>query len=300
MEKHAPIVITSVTDFTHPQDTAGCRCVRGGAGTRDDPFVIGWWEIETGGGNGISIGREEGMGVYVKLTNLEIAGADEGHVGISLIGMNYSKVENSTITGTQIAVNLFVSGFIQMSYVNVERSSLGVKVETSSDNLILSNSFTSCELAIWIRGPNNRVIQNRITSCYKGVNLDGDGGRAANDNVVEGNIITDGGDEGYGIALYRAHNNQITGNRVERMGRFGGIILAEPSNGNSVSHNTVHQNKGSGIYVIPGSSKNTITFNVVQGNGDGVSSFDLYDESNPGLNVWANNQYNTRNRNDIG
>jgi parallel beta-helix repeat protein len=301
MEKHTPIIIGSVGDLTRPEDTAGCRCVRGGSGTRDDPFIIGWWEIEVNGSYGITIGvsREVGLGVSVKLTSLRIEGsADQGYVGIALTLMSYSEIENSTIIDSRIAVSLYESDHNQISQLNVQRCATGVMLETSGDDSLLNSSISSCGVAVWVRGPSNRVSQNRISTCSAGINVDGDGGRSANANVIEGNTITDGSPEAYGIALYKVGGGLVTGNTVARMG--WGIALADSSNGNTISHNTVFENKRSGIYVSSGSSNNTITSNGLHKNGDGISSFDLHEENDPGLNVWKSNQFDTRNRDDIG
>lgn len=101
-------------------------------------------------------------------------------------------------------------------------------------------------------------------------------------------MVTDSG--GYGIAMWRARNCVVKGNNVTRNG--AGITLTDESENNIIDGNTLTHSEGNGIAICGNSSNNIVKQNVAIGNGDGVTTFDLFDSSVN--NAWQNNTYVTK------
>lgn len=129
-----------------------------------------------------------------------------------------------------------------------------------------------------------RVMNGTVTSFDAGVAILGGSGNTvtrlrALDNVGSGE--TDFGD---GIAISSSPGNVISRNLVQRNGPFSGIgVFGAPSIGNQIDSNAVQRNnvrlpdapnQDDGIRLEPGTSRSTVTNNLVEGNGlDGIAVF---------------------------
>src|SRR5579859_4821790 len=100
VNSHSPITIQSNSDF------ANCTCVTGGMGTQANPFIIGPWAINTGGGVAVSVDGTNVTASFV-LNNLKISGTSTGtDTGIVLnhINPNGTQTIIAEVYGTQTSV----------------------------------------------------------------------------------------------------------------------------------------------------------------------------------------------------
>jgi parallel beta-helix repeat protein len=280
---HSNVIIGRDSDFTTVGAEWGCRCVRTGSGTERDPYVISGWTLNASASDGISI---SGTSAHFVIREVTIYG-NLMHTGILLNRVKSARIEGCLIRGNFVGVYAFSTANLAFINNTVQNNQYGIRLEASNKNLLSANEFVGNELAIFVRGSGNVLKNNRVArSTFGAINIDGTGG-SADDNLIEANVVTDGG---YGIAMWRARNCVIRGNNVTRNGV--GITLTDASENNIIDGNTVTHSGGNGVAVEGNSSNNIVEQNVAIGNGDGVSTFDLLDSSVN--NVWQNNTYVTK------
>ena len=113
VNSHSPITIQSNKDFTN------CACVTGGTGTQANPYIIGPWAINTGGGVAVSVNGTNVTASFV-LNNLKISGTSTGtDTGIVLNHINPK--------GTQTIV-----AEVYGVQTSIQNANVGILVENSS------------------------------------------------------------------------------------------------------------------------------------------------------------------------
>jgi len=280
---HERITIQDSGEFTMPGTGSGCECVRSGSGSSSEPFVISDWEISASGDNGISISW---TGVHFVILNVHVnvTAADNGAV---LRGVANGTIQASSFYGG--GISLYNSNAISILNNTITGGEFGILLEASDDNTISGNRLDQVrEVGIFVRASHNRVESNYVTDgSYGGINIDGTTG-FGNDNHIVNNVVE--GNIQYGLGLWEAQNNSIQGNVVSENGV--GIMMILSSTKNIVEQNNVAKNVADGIVADEQSIGNRIMGNTVTGNGNGVTSFDLHDESSG--NLWSDNTFNTR------
>lgn len=280
---HSNIIIGRDSDFTTVGAEWGSRCVRTGSGTERDPYMISGWTLNASASDGISI---SGTSAHFVIREVTIYG-NLMHTGISLNRVENARIEGCLIGGNFVGVYAFSTANLAFTNNTVRNNQYGIRLEASNKNILSANEFVGNELAIFVRGSDNVLRNNRVArSTFGAINVDGTAG-SAKDNLIEANVVTDGG---YGIAMWRAENCVVRGNNVTR--NEVGITLTDESDNNIIDGNTVTCSGGNGIAIVGKSSSNIVKGNVAIGNGDGVSTFDLLDSSVN--NVWQNNTYATK------
>lgn len=286
---HGPIVISGPEDFTAPGAGFGCECVRQGSGTQADPYVIAGWVIRASTAHGILIIETS---THFVIRDVSIYGEASVFNGMTLQHVENGRIETSTVTGNSDGISTLSSSNLTIVNNNVTNNGVGVHLEVSHKNIVQGNSVSdNREMGIFVRGSYNRIVNNTVArNGFGGINIDGTIPQAVFD-VVSGNIVTENG--GYGVGLWVAANSVVSDNIVSGNGEYGGIGLSEMSYNNTVTRNLVERNSGNGISVLEGSSANNIVLNRAKGNGDGASTFDLFDDASGSGNVWSNNDFDT-------
>jgi parallel beta-helix repeat protein len=279
-------VIEEDADFTPVGAGKGCECARAGSGTERDPYVISNWVINASGSDGISV---FGTNSYFVIQRVQVQG-DTLSTGINLDQVENGRVEESFIANNYFAAYVFQSSNVQFINNTIEENAYGIQLEDSSSNRILLNHFNQIgQVAIFVRGPENIVTGNIVRGAFGAINIDGTGGGANHDNLVDQNSIAN--TTTYGIGVWRSARTIIRSNMVTS-GQGVGITLADTSSNDTVEKNQVTANKGGGIVLGPETSNNLIRGNTAKRNGDGVSLFDLEDTGTG--NTWQNNSYDTK------
>jgi parallel beta-helix repeat protein len=280
---HERIVVRDSSEFTIPGTGSGCECVRSGSGSSSDPFVISDWKINASGGHGISIAWTAAhfivLNVYVNVTGI--------HEGAVLRNVANGTIQASSFSGGGIL--LYNSNAISILNNTITGGKFGILLEASDDNTISGNRLGRIlEVGIFVRASHNLVDNNYITDgSYGGINIDGMTGFGS-DNRIVNNIVK--GNIQYGLGLWEAQNNSIRRNVLSENGV--GIMLTSSCTKNLVEQNRVVNNAADGIFSDEQSTGNKIIGNTVTGNGNGVTSFDIHDESSD--NLWLGNTFNTR------
>ena len=249
-----------------------------------NPFVISDWKINASGDNGISISWTAVHFVILNV-HVNITGAHDGAV---LRGVANGTIQASSFYGG--GISLYNSNAISILNNTITGGEFGILLEASDDNTISGNRLDRIrEVGIFVRSSHNLVEGNYVTDgSYGGINIDGTTG-FGNDNHIVNNVVE--GNIQYGLGLWEAHNNSIQRNVISENGD-GGIMLISSSTKNIVEQNNVVNNVADGIFADEQSIDNRIMGNTVSGNGNGVTSFDLHDESSD--NLWFDNTFNTR------
>ncbi|MHA2330545.1 MAG: right-handed parallel beta-helix repeat-containing protein [Candidatus Hodarchaeales archaeon] len=127
---------------------------------------------------------------------------------------------------------------------------------TISNNILLYNDIN-------INGNHNTVINNTVSgNSGAGICLGG-----ANYNTLLSNYLSNNGD---GISLEESDNNMLANNtifnnkKIEEWSGGGGLGLG--GNNNIISSNSIHDCDTIGIWTVPGTTGNTITGNTVYNN----------------------------------
>ncbi|WP_321423208.1 chitobiase/beta-hexosaminidase C-terminal domain-containing protein [uncultured Methanobacterium sp.] len=147
-------------------------------------------------------------------------------------------------------------------YINPANTNLPALVITSNASGSLIQGFiingTVNNSGVSFDSANNvTLVNNTITGNYVGVKLWNSGNNTISNNTVSGNGWS-------GICLDTSNGNKITGNTLT--GNQEAVFIANSSH-NNISSNNALNNIYNGISLISGSNQNTITQNLVQGNG---------------------------------
>jgi parallel beta-helix repeat protein len=233
---------------------------------------------------------------HIVVARVELHGASLDRNGLYFYNVANVIVRDCRISGYLNGISAFGSSNLEFTNNTVTRNGYGIVLETSDSNKLIANRFDgNTEIGIFVRASSNLVKDNSATgNGFGGINVDGTAG-PANENQLEGNIVSD--NEVYGIGVWRGGHNVLKQNKVTH-NKIVGIMLTDQSTNNTIEANIVSNNTGSGITLIDGSSGNTIRGNMARGNGDGINYFDLYDAVLG--NIWQNNTYDTKKPESIG
>jgi len=283
---HQRIVVTEDGEFTAPGTGTGCECVREGYGNSSHPFVISGWELSASDGDGISIAWTT---AHFIILNVRVNGTGR-YGGVVLTAVENGKILNSSLSGCSSAIYVWKSSHIIIANNTVSHSEFGIMLEASNNNGVIGNkSHNNHQVGIFVRASDNVIDGNLVSDgSFGGINVDGTAGFGG-DNQITNNVVRQ--NLQYGIGLWHALANHISGNAVSGNGGAG-IMLTDSSANNSIENNQVTNNGADGILIAEQSSANRVVRNIVTGNGNAVTTFDLHDESLD--NIWLDNVFNTR------
>ncbi|MEI5906663.1 NosD domain-containing protein [Bacillus spongiae] len=169
---------------------------------------------------------------------------------IKLIGIGKEK---PVIDSPSIAIRLNTTSGVLVRSFDFQGNSIAIQVLTSESNMIKDNSFIDNSLGITLSDSDRNILKGNTSSGNSNpISLS-----FSNNNLINGNTLNN--DSANGINLSNSDGNLIKRNTVTNIG-FNGILLNTSSNDNDVF------------------------FNRAFGNGDGVVTFDINDEGNPGTN----------------
>jgi parallel beta-helix repeat protein len=183
-----------------------------------------------------------------------------------------------TTGATFLKVNMFAYAAGPI-YIRADGSIEGTAFIQSSDNVtyVFTADINDCDF-MEVQRSNIIVDGNGHVLNSSGAPEDGISVMFVNNVTIE-NVSVQG--FGFGIYLYDAANNTISGNNVTN--NYAGIGINSCEN-NTVSGNTVTGNNAYGIYLYSSSNYNSISGNNITNNEDGV-----YLESSSGNTVSGNN-----------
>jgi len=200
-------------------------------------------------------------------------------------GINLDSSINNTISGNNI--NNGFSGleveqssdYNTISGNDITNNSIGLDIKHSSNNIVISNTLTNNSYCLRIFESSNYTVVTRNAmenNSYGGVSVFSH----SNYNIIlENNITNNYYDHHYfsaGVAIYQSSSyNIIIENNL--LTNDEGVYIAESSNSNIVSGNTITNNYYTGISLDEGSSNNTISGNNVSNNEYGISLSDFTD-----------------------
>lgn len=110
------------------------------------------------------------------------------------------------------------------------------------------------------------------------------------DSTVDHNKIFD--NLRFGMRWGDVSDTEASHNKIEGSG-VDGFIIVGTSSGNSVEYNMILNSAENGIHLMDSTKNNDFRFNHALGNGDGISTMDIYCDGGVGPNTWENNKYET-------
>ncbi len=243
---HAPIVITSDTDFT------SCGCVTSGRGTASSPFVIGPWTINNVSGNAVTIDGTN-LTKSFNLSNLTIAGnAAAGQTGIVLKNINASGTQSivAEVTGVQTSIQTNDVGVLVAgsSYVTLDgggASKTGPGVGETGAGAINKNATGAIDL------------ENSSHVTVQGWQLSTNGPDANPDWVTLDPSVSQWGVGG--VRMFGVTSSLVDHNSANNCTDISYALFA--SSHNTVSNNTADYPYTMNYMITDGSSYNTVSNN---------------------------------------
>ncbi len=254
---HDPIVILGNSDFT------SANGVISGAGTAGDPYIIAGWEIDVPQGVKYGIKIENATANFVLRGVIIRGGTAEDGAAIRLGFVTAAKIENCSVSGSINGIEIASSTGVTMTGNVIYVQGLGLRITgESADEYDLAIDKTN--------GINNypiRYIYGKDGETIKDIKSNNLYLAACNNMTVENNEIVNGD----GIQLAFVDNSTISGNKVYRTNPVltGYGITLYKSNGNTVTGNTLQNNRFAGIYVWV-SSQNELADNQLLANDSGI------------------------------
>jgi len=177
------------------------------------------------------------------------------YVSISGIG-NYTKIQDG-IDATVLGGTIYVYNGTYYENIVIDKSIflLGEnKNSTIIDGRVAGNTIKVNADNVVIKG--FTIQHSGLVYPNSGINL------SSNNNLIEGNIITD---NFYGLTLYFSSENVIRGNTIQNDDHCG-IYMTSSSN-NTIINNTIQNNNYNGIGTYYSSNNNLISGNNFSKNG---------------------------------
>ena len=182
---HDPIYIEGNSDFTEENG------VTGGDGTRNNPYIIEGWEIDSSNMDGITIKKVD---VYFIVRNCKIQGNNE-YNGIYFTNVKNSVISNVTVSNNEYGIFIVSSSNNRISKCEImDSESAGISFASSHNNIIenchiiegdytillvfsRNNKISHCLLCggdpamglMYSR--NNEILSCEITQSYNGIYL---------------------------------------------------------------------------------------------------------------------------------
>jgi parallel beta-helix repeat protein len=237
---------------------------------------------------------DNNRGICLSLSNYSTIASNNVHDNVQ--GMYLTGSQGNLITGNTASdcVNGFGITLISSSNRNVVSGNTlnndyyGISLQSSNNNIIISNTISNIlDTGISLEGQsdNNIIAYNTVENSLHGMRIN-----LGNNDIIFNNVFPN---NNAGIMVSHVNNCIIYNNKVTETTDFGiylgiatnswvvqnqvtsatvqttfGILLQYLSTGNSILFNTVSNS----VYAIrfEGCSKNTISWNTLSGNGDGV------------------------------
>lgn len=286
VNSHPPITIQSNSDFTN------CACVTGGMGTQANPYIIGPWAINTGGGVAVTVNGTNVTASFV-LNNLKISGTSKGtDTGIVFDHINPEGTQTiiAEVYGSQTSIqNTNVAILVENStYVVLEgagESANGPGVGNNGAGTLNGNLSGAIDIEIsshvsikgWQLSANGLDKDPDYIAFNPAVQYWGVGGVrffGVTSSVIDHNSSNNDTDLSYG--LFNSSYNQVTYNTADYPYTHN-ILVIDGSSYNTISNN----NTGTGDY-----------FNIMVGDPlPGTATLAAYGASHD--NVISNNLNHT-------
>ena len=252
VNSHSPITIQSNSDFSN------CACVTGGMGTEANPYIIGPWAINTGGGVAVSVDGTNVTASFV-LSNVKISGTSTGtDTGIVLNHINPKGTQTiiAEVYGAQTSIqNANVAILVEnSSYVVLEgagENANGPGVGNNGAGTLNGNMSGAID------------IENSSHVSVKGWQMSANGQDHDPDYIAFDPKVQNwgvGGVRFFGVTNSLIDHNSANNDTDLSYGLFH-------SSYNQVTYNTADYPYTHNILVIDGSSYNTISNNNT-GTGD--------------------------------
>ena len=253
VNSHSPITIQSNADFSN------CSCVMSGMGTQVNPYIIGPWAINTGGGVAVSV---DGTNVTAsfELYNLKISGTSTGtDTGIVLNHINPSGTQTivAKVYGTQSSVQNANVGILveNSSYVVLDgagENANGAGIVSTGAGTLNGNlsggvdveNSSNVSVKGWQLSANGTDQDPDYIGLNPAVQYWGVGGVRffnVSSSVIDHNAANNDTDLSYG--LFHSSYNQVTYNTADYPYTHN-ILVADGSSYNTISNN----NTGTGDY----------------------------------------------------
>ncbi len=158
----------------------------------------------------------------------------------------------------------------------------GHKELNISHNEICGNLFMG--IYLW-RVSDSTIDHNKIHQNTVGIRL-----RMVSDSTIDHNKIFN--NLRFGMRWGDVSDTEASHNKIEGSG-VDGFIIVGTSSGNSVEYNMILNSAENGIHLMDSTKNNDFRFNHALGNGDGISTMDIYCDGGVGPNTWENNKYET-------
>ncbi len=243
---HAPIVITSNTDFV----SQGWP----GNGSIDDPFVIEGLFIRTQEGSCVQVYRTDAYFVIRDCT-LDVEEVDDkGSHGVFLERVLHARVENCNISKVTNGISLMKSIECHVSGNIIDQAKIGIVVDrvyncSITDNRVIGRTYgIHC-----IKSTLVTASENYVTSAAIGILTED-----IHNSFIKENQVTD---SDWALYVYSCTEMEIASNAFS--GGQVGLDL-EYSSSCLVSKNTIHET-GYGIYCYS-SADSEFTRNLLYGN----------------------------------
>lgn len=151
-----------------------------------------------------------------------------------------------------------------------------------SHNEIYGNDF----MGIYLRRTSDSTINhNEVYRNTVGIRL-----REVSDLTIDHNKIFS--NERFGMRWGFVSNTKASHNKIVGSGKDGFPIVGT-STGNLIEHNEILNNTDNGIHVMDSTKNNDFRHNHAVGNGNGISTKDIWCEGGVGPNAWEKNKYET-------
>lgn len=230
---HEPIVIDGNEDFNPDNGVAG------GSGTKEDPYIIEGWDIDSTSASGIMIINTD---AFFIIRNVSVHSESATYAGIWIEWFTENgRIENTTISNNSIGI--FVGAMC--SNITVIDNSLygnrkGIFAELNDMNIVISRNVAT-QNAIGIMNndsPNTLIMDNSISSNQKGILITGIRNITVTENEISSNgvgIDIDLWSFNYPAEDIRIFHNNIIDNDIQAMDSNGDYTIWDngyPSGGN--------------------------------------------------------------------
>lgn len=215
---------------------------------------------------------------------------------------NTVTIQNFTISGFYYGISLYNGASCTVGENVVSGAYFGIRLEKGSGNTILGNSVSGAVTGLKLTGSTQNTIKlnefydNQYPIYLVYYSLPPNQKMGSDDNMLDGNWV--GNNDYYGIYVSGSKRNTFINNVVTANGYDGMFIYESPGTviqynriyNNTyygidivdtsdcvVKYNQITGNPDSGIHFATDSPNNVLLGNKLCDNGNGTSSFDVYD-----------------------
>jgi len=226
---HNPISIKNNDQFIKENGVVS------GNGTKTNPYIIEYWDINASTNHGIQIGYTT---AYFIIRNCNIYNGrnnESKYTGILLYYVSNGVIENCTITHNDRGILLYECTNICIKNCDAINNTNGICFKYSSQNTIINcitYSNIYCGIAFTLASNNNS-----ITNCISHSNKRGCGVYFSSNNSITSSTLYD---NYIGIDLNEAKNGQITCNNISN--NIYGFDIGFDCFNNLIYHNNIINN----------------------------------------------------------